>query len=80
MACCCALRLPAPFFRNTGAHHVSCHRSAALSFGLSPRATWAQARQVLTGVLGFMMYKLALVSVTVLPPMPHSVAEVQRRA
>ena len=39
-----------------------------------------QARQVLTGVLGFMMYKLALVSVTVLPPMSHSVAEVQRRA
>ena len=44
------------------------------------RARRAQARQVLTGVLGFMMYKLALVSVTVLPPMSHSVAEVQRRA
>lgn len=35
---------------------------------------------MLVGVLGFMMYKLALVSVTVLPPMPHSVQEVQRRA
>ncbi|KAK9844120.1 hypothetical protein WJX81_005003 [Elliptochloris bilobata] len=41
---------------------------------------FGEARQVLTGVLGFMMYKLALVSVTVLPPMTHSVAEVQRRA
>ena len=60
---------------------MSSHGFAALSPSLLPMATWAQARQVLTGVLGFMMYKLALVSVTVLPPMSHSsVAEVQRRA
>ncbi len=39
-----------------------------------------QARQVLTGVLGFMMYKLALVGVTALPPLAHSAQEVQRRA
>ena len=76
-----AVLLPAPFFHVPGAHHVSVISFTAPSFGLLQRAMRAQARQVLTGVLGFMMYKLALVSITVLPPMSHSsVAEVQRRA
>ena len=60
--------------------HVGILLSLAGGTCADERACGGQARQVLVGVLGFMMYKLALVSVTVLPPMSHSVQEVQRRA
>ena len=83
MACClklCFFVACALLLRGRCASCAKSSVKAARSFIKSPRAMRAQARQVLTGVLGFMMYKLALVSVTVLPPMSHSVAEVQRRA
>lgn len=59
--------------------YVSLVLSFVVWLGTEEVAMYLQVRQVLTGLMGFMMYKLALVGCSAVPSPPHQHATEEER-